>query len=313
MINKISSKFLFLIFFLSIVFFINSSSRSIEIKIITKIDNEIITNIDVENEYKYLIALNSKLKELKRERIIGFAKNSLIKEKIKKTELLKYYKLGGKKEIVTKTIEAIYLSLNIKNETDFKEYLSTFNLKIDDVYNKIEIETAWNQLIYSKYNNQITINEEEIKKDLLSNIDKQQLYNVSEIMFSYNEKNEIQKKYNEIKNSIDDIGFEKTAFLFSIAESKNNSGLIGWVNENQVSKSIKNKIKNIQKGEITQPIIIPGAILIIKLNDVKIENKKIDLNKAIKETIKFETNRQLNNYSMIYYNKIKNNYSLDEN
>ena len=313
MINKISSKFLFLIFFLSIVFFINSSSRSIEIKIITKIDNEIITNIDVENEYKYLIALNSKLKELKRERIIGFAKNSLIKEKIKKTELLKYYKLGGKKEIVTKTIEAIYLSLNIKNETDFKEYLSTFNLKIDDVYNKIEIETAWNQLIYSKYNNQITINEEEIKKDLLSNIDKQQLYNVSEIMFSYNEKNEIQKKYNEIKNSIDDIGFEKTAFLFSIAESKNNSGLIGWVNENQVSKSIKKKIKNIQKGEITQPIIIPGAILIIKLNDVKIENKKIDLNKAIKETIKFETNRQLNNYSMIYYNKIKNNYSLDEN
>ena len=313
MINKISNKFLFLIFFLSIVFFINSSSRSIEIKIITKIDNEIITNIDVENEYKYLIALNSKLKELKRERIIGFAKNSLIKEKIKKTELLKYYKLGGKKEIVTKTIEAIYLSLNIKNETDFKEYLSTFNLKIDDVYNKIEIETAWNQLIYSKYNNQITINEEEIKKDLLSNIDKQQLYNVSEIMFSYNEKNEIQKKYNEIKNSIDDIGFEKTAFLFSIAESKNNSGLIGWVNENQVSKSIKNKIKNIQKGEITQPIIIPGAILIIKLNDVKIENKKIDLNKAIKETIKFETNRQLNNYSMIYYNKIKNNYSLDEN
>ena len=132
-------------------------------------------------------------------------------------------------------------------------------------------------------------------------------------MFSYNEKNEIQKKYNEIKNSIDDIGFEKTAFLFSIAQSKNNSGLIGWVNENQVSKSIKKKIKNIQKGEITQPIIIPGAILIIKLNDVKIENKKIDLNKAIKETIKFETNRQLNNYSMIYYNKIKNNYSLDEN
>jgi peptidyl-prolyl cis-trans isomerase SurA len=313
MINKISNKFLFLIFFLSIVFFINSSSRSIEIKIITKIDNEIITNIDVENEYKYLIALNSKLKELKREKIIGFAKNSLIKEKIKKTELLKYYKLGGKKEIVTKTIEAIYLSLNIKNETDFKEYLSTFNLKINDVYNKIEIETAWNQLIYSKYNNQITINEEEIKKDLLSNIDKQQLYNVSEIMFSYNEKNEIQKKYNEIKNSIDDIGFEKTAFLFSIAQSKNNSGLIGWVNENQVSKSIKKKIKNIQKGEITQPIIIPGAILIIKLNDVKIENKKIDLNKAIKETIKFETNRQLNNYSMIYYNKIKNNYSLDEN
>jgi peptidyl-prolyl cis-trans isomerase SurA len=313
MINKISNRFLFLIFFLSIVFFINSSSRSIEIKIITKIDNEIITNIDVENEYKYLIALNSKLKELKREKIIGFAKNSLIKEKIKKTELLKYYKLGGKKEIVTKTIEAIYLSLNIKNETDFKEYLSTFNLKINDVYNKIEIETAWNQLIYSKYNNQITINEEEIKKDLLSNIDKQQLYNVSEIMFSYNEKNEIQKKYNEIKNSIDDIGFEKTAFLFSIAQSKNNSGLIGWVNENQVSKSIKKKIKNIQKGEITQPIIIPGAILIIKLNDVKIENKKIDLNKAIKETIKFETNRQLNNYSMIYYNKIKNNYSLDEN
>ena len=313
MINKISNRFLFLIFFLSIVFFINSSSRSIEIKIITKIDNEIITNIDVENEYKYLIALNSKLKELKREKIIGFAKNSLIKEKIKKTELLKYYKLGGKKEIVTKTIEAIYLSLNIKNETDFKEYLSTFNLKINDIYNKIEIETAWNQLIYSKYNNQITINEEEIKKDLLSNIDKQQLYNVSEIMFSYNEKNEIQKKYNEIKNSIDDIGFEKTAFLFSIAQSKNNSGLIGWVNENQVSKSIKKKIKNIQKGEITQPIIIPGAILIIKLNDVKIENKKIDLNKAIKETIKFETNRQLNNYSMIYYNKIKNNYSLDEN
>jgi len=294
------------------VFLIDSHSKSNEIKIITKINNEIITNIDIENEYKYLIALNNKLKELDKKKILRFAKNSLIKEKIKKTELLKYYKLGEKKEIVTKVIEGIYLGLNIDSEADFKNYLSTYNLKIDEVYNKIEIETAWNQLIYSKYKNQITINREELKKEILLNMESQRFYKISEIMFSYNKKNEIKKKYNEIANSINDIGFEKTAFLFSIADSKNNSGLIGWINENQLSKSTKKEIENIQKGEITQPIIIPGAILILKLDDIKNENKKINLENEIKEATRFETNRQLNNYSMIYYNKIKNKYLLDE-
>jgi len=312
MINKISKKTIFLPFILLIVFLIDSHSKSNEIKIITKINNEIITNIDIENEYKYLIALNNKLKELDKKKILRFAKNSLIKEKIKKTELLKYYKLGEKKEIVTKVIEGIYLGLNIDSEADFKNYLSTYNLKIDEVYNKIEIETAWNQLIYSKYNNQITINREELKKEILLNMESQRLYKISEIMFSYNKKNEIKKKYNEIANSINDIGFEKTAFLFSIADSKNNSGLIGWINENQLSKSTKKEIENIQKGEITQPIIIPGAILILKLDDIKNENKKINLENEIKEATRFETNRQLNNYSMIYYNKIKNKYLLDE-
>ena len=82
-------KKIILICLTSIFFIYSPSSFSIENKILVKIDNQIITSLDVNNEYKYLIALNPSLKNSKKEDIIQLSKRSIINERIKKIEIEK--------------------------------------------------------------------------------------------------------------------------------------------------------------------------------------------------------------------------------
>ncbi len=109
---------LFLILLLNLVHF----SKAEEIKIISKINNEIITNIDVENEYRYLIVLNKTLRDIQKDKMLEYAKNSLIKEKVKKNEISKFYELKNKNETVDLMIKNIYEKLDIKDISDFKDY-----------------------------------------------------------------------------------------------------------------------------------------------------------------------------------------------
>jgi len=80
------------IFSLIFLILIVSSVKAIETKIVRNIQNEIITNVDIKNEFRYLSALNNNLKNLKKEKIFNISINSIVNEKIKKIELLKYYK-----------------------------------------------------------------------------------------------------------------------------------------------------------------------------------------------------------------------------
>ena len=74
-----------ILIYLTFIFFIySSSSFGIENKILVKIENQIITSLDVNNEYKYLIALNPSLKNSKKKDIIKLSKKSIINERIKK-------------------------------------------------------------------------------------------------------------------------------------------------------------------------------------------------------------------------------------
>ena len=141
-----------------------SSNAENDIFIAYKIENEIITNIDIKNETKYLIALNNQLKNIDKNKILIIATESIVKEKIKEIELLRYYKLNQKNKYLKKIIKDFYLKLNLNNETEFENYLIKYDLTIKDVLKKIEIETVWNQLILEKYKNQIKIDVEMLKK-----------------------------------------------------------------------------------------------------------------------------------------------------
>ena len=273
-----------------------------EVKIITKINNEIITNIDIEKEYQYLIALNKSMQDIEKDKIINYAKQSIIKEKIKKIELKKFYILNQKNEMIDVMIKGIYENLDFNSTNDFKNYLKNRNLNFDEIYKKIEIETLWNQMIYEKYNNKVIINEENLKKEILKNPKEVESYYLYELVYDYKNKDEVIKKYKQIMDSINLIGFKETVLKFSISQSKTNFGLLGWINKNALSDKIQKEITNLSKGEITKPIIIPSGILLLKLEDKKIENLDINIDMALKEIIKFETNNQLNNYSLIHFN-----------
>ena len=300
-----------LIFLFTIIF---TQAQSIETKIIHNIQNEIITNIDIKNEFKYLVALNSSLKELDKQKILSISNESIIREKIKKIEILKNFKeIKINKNYSELLLKNIYSRLNLKSLNEFKIYLKNYNLKISDIEKKVAIDALWNELIMKKYSSKITINEAKIKKEILKNSKIQSKeYRLSEIIFEVISKDEIKIKYNEVVESINEIGFKNSAATYSFSESAKIGGDIGWINENSLNDNIKKNISDLQIGQITNPIILSNGILILKLTNTKNLETTIDIESEFKKAINYERNRQLNQYSKIYYNKVKKNFDFNE-
>ena len=301
-------KILILLFFLML-----NQAQSIETKIVHNIQNEIITNIDIKNEFKYLIALNNSLKKLDKEKILTISNESIIREKIKKIEILKNFKeIKINEDYSNILIKNIYSRLNLKSLNEFENYLKDYSLTINNIKTKTTIDALWNELIMQKYGSKININESKIEEEILRNSKIQtKEYQLSEIIFEVTSKEEIEKKYDEVVKSIDAEGFENSAAIFSFSESAKIGGEIGWINENSLNNDIKKNIKNLKNGQITKPIVLSNGILILKLVDTKSSESSINVKNELKKAINYERNRQLNQYSKIYYNKIKKNLNFD--
>ena len=300
-------------FYIIIFIFFFNSTYSIESKIIYNIQNEIITNIDLKNEFKYLLVLNNRLKDIDKDTAFLISKESLVRDKIKKIEIMKNFKnlkIDQKYEDIL--IKDIYLKLGLDNKDQFIEYLKEYDLKLKNIIEKITINALWNDLIIRKYSAKIEINEKKIKNKIdLINQQTTRDFLLSEIVYEVKNKEEINQKFIEIKKSIKDIGFENTVSLFSISASAKTGGNIGWVNEKSLSQDI---LKNIEKmeGNLTQPIILPNSILMLKINEIKKATLKIDYDIELKKAIDYERNKQLNQYSIIYFNRIKKNLEFNE-
>ena len=302
---RLLSQFIF--FF---IVFINLNAN--EVKIVAKIENDIITNIDIENEYKYLITLNKSLEDIDKKQLLSFAKNSLIKEKIKKSEIKKFYELDKKNDAVDKLITGIYNKLNIDNLEEFKIYLKNNNLEYSDVYRKLEIEAVWNEMVYYLFKDKIYIDETDLKKRIIDNQQKVESLLISEIIVNIKNKNDVEKVYNQLLKSIEKFGFKETVLRLSISNSKNNSGLLGWISKNTLSKKIQNELSKIEIGQITRPILISSGMLVLKLEDKKFVEPAQNLDEQLLKLTNFEINNQLNNFSAIYYNKIKKKILVNE-
>ena len=302
------------IFSIIFLILIVSSVKAIETKIVRNIQNEIITNVDIKNEFRYLSSLNNNLKNLKKEKILNISINSIVNEKIKKIELLKYYKeIKINIKYLNILLKTIYTRQGLKSMEEFEEYLGGFGLSIDDITKKITIDALWNQLVVKKYGNQIEINESKIYKNITQrNNNQTKEYELAEIIFEIKNKEEIKKKYEDIINNIKEVGFENTASMYSLAESSKIGGDIGWVNEASLNNKIKEKIVNLKMGEISNPIILSNGILILKVKNKRNTAIQIDYKNELKKAIEYEKNRQLDQYSKIYFNKIKKNLEFNE-
>jgi len=279
-----------------------------------KIENEIITNIDINNEQNYLIALNNNLKNLDKKQLYSISKNSLIREKIKNIELVKFFDLEKSSNLMEGLIENLYKNLKFNNEKEFSDYLNNYNLEVDEVRKKILIEALWNQLIYDKFNKNININEDKLKIKLEEHLKKNKIeeFNLSEIIFEIKPGEKFEKKGKKILNFINDNGFKNTANSFSISDSAKFGGKIGWVNKTQISKIILDQVNKLQVGEITDPIQINNGYIIIKLNDKRLIKRNIDIDKEMKKLIIYEKDKQLNQYSLMYFNRVKKNLLINE-
>ena len=284
-----------------------------EVFIIAKVNQEIITNIDVDFEKKYLVSLNPNLNKLDNNRITEYAKDSLINEKIKKIEIEKNFEIIPNETLLSNVIADIYSSIGITSLSEFEVYLSQNDVDIQRVKEKIAIEIALNDLIVRIFKNDIEIDQDLMSKEL-EKIDEKKLENLllSEIIFTINEKKEFELKYESIKQSINEIGFEETARIYSLSDSKKSGGNLGWIYKNQLSKEIKDEIDKINIGDFTKPIVTSGGFLILKLNDTKTENIKIDKGAQLKRMIEFERERQFTRFSTLFYKRIYNNAEINE-
>tara|TARA_B100000795_G_scaffold212177_1_gene165818 strand:+ start:438 stop:1355 length:918 start_codon:yes stop_codon:yes gene_type:complete len=303
---------IFILIILTILAF--NKVNSIESKIIHKIQNEIITNIDIKNQFKYLVALNNSLKELDKNQILSISNESIIREKVKKIEISKNFtEISLSEEYLDFQIKKTYSRLNLNSTDEFQLYLKDYNLVLEDVIKKISIDALWNELIIKKYADQVVVDREAIQKEISNNTKIQSReYFLAEIVSDIENKEEINIKYKEIIKSINEIGFENSASIYSFSDTAKVGGNIGWVNENSLNNKIKKKIKNLKIGDVTEPIILSNGILILQIKDTKVTEIKTDMNTELKKAINYERNRQLNQFSKIYYNKVKKNLEFDE-
>jgi len=310
MIKNIILKFVYV--FILIFLFINSANSGNKIKIELQIENEILTNIDFLNERNYLVALNNNLKTLPKNQLKKISKESLIREKIKKIELLKFYDFEKADKYSDELLSDFYKRLNFKNKDDFNSYLISYNLDISDIREKLKIETLWNEMIFQKYNNQIKIDKEKIKIKIKNQKKILKEYNLSEILFQLKSDESLLDKYNLILQNIENSGFKNSANIFSISDSSKFGGEIGWINQSQLNDNLLREIKNLNINKLTKPIQTSGGYLIIKLNNKREKEKKLDFERTFKQMINEEKNRQLNQFSLIYFNKIKQNIFISE-
>ena len=315
--NKIIRFIILMIINTGLFLFISYSFASQEVKIIIKVDNSIITSIDINDESNYLKALNQDLGKLKKEDIYKIAKDSLIKEKIKQNEIEKLIDIQNFRndKLINDIVKNIYTRLGFENISDFEIYLNTFNLSSGEVKKKLNIEMLWNQLISAKYRNQVYIDKNRIRKKIEDEkINYQNLieYDLSEIIFSAKNIQELESKTKKIDEAIYNTSFETAANKFSISDTANFGGNIGKVNENQLSKKIKNELRKIDINDYTKPINVGNSFLIIKINEKKNIDLKLDEDEIINRMIDIERKRQYENFSLIYYNKIKLNSQIDE-
>ena len=300
--------------FLMIFLLFNYSFAS-EVKIIKRINNEIVTNIDIEIEYNYLIALNNDLKNISRNEGLRIAEESLTREKIKLIELKKNLSIENfiENDLSNSILKNFYQKLKLDNENDFEVYLQTFNLSLDHIKKKIKFELLWNQLIGAKFINQIDIDEEilkeRIRQDKLNFIDINE-YDLSEIVFQAKDRNDLSSKVNKIRLDIDMNGFSAAANRFSDSNSSKFGGKIGKIKENQLSKKIQQELNKISIGQITNPINIGNGFIILYVHDKKISKFEEDEEMILKKMIEFERAKQFSQFSRIYFDKIKINTEI---
>ena len=309
MINKM--KIFYLLILLNLF---QVTAYSIENKILFKIGNEIITSQDIKNEYKYLLVLNKDINNMEENKIFEASKRSIIREIIKKIEISKNFKeLKIEDKYLDGIFANIYTKIGINNLEDFKKYLINNKVSFESVKEKIKTETLWNELIYAKFYSKVKVNKIQLRKKIIENKkETSKSYLLSEIFFKVLKASDLDRRYAEIKSVIDTEGFNSAALTYSISDTSNVGGKIGWVSENDINERINEKIYHLETGSYTDPILMPAGFVILQVNDTKEKKNEINIEKELSRLIKLSTNSQLNQFSSMYFNKIKKNTKINE-
>ena len=299
--------------FLSIFIFNINLLNALENKILFKVNNQIVTTIDIYEEIRFLKTFNPEMNNLSEPELFEISKNSILKDKIKKIELMNFVEtLKVENKFIFNLIKNRYSKMNINSFEDFENYLKDNNFNIDHIKEKFTIELIWNDFIYQKFNKKVVIDEDKIREEILNNPQKenQRELLISEIIFDVESKIDFNDKYGKILLDIEKLGFKKTAIIHSNSDTASIGGLIGWVKEDNLNKTIKKSISKLQPGKFSKPIRISSGFIILKIDDKREYVSNLNLEDKVNEIIRFQTSDQLDQFSSMYFNKIKKNLKI---
>tara|TARA_A100001015_G_scaffold257526_1_gene300188 strand:+ start:244 stop:1203 length:960 start_codon:yes stop_codon:yes gene_type:complete len=295
-------------------FFTHQNLEAIENKILFKIDSEIVTSIEIYNYSKYLVTLDKNIRNLNDEEIFEITKNLVVKEKIKKFKLKdEGIVLSLDENMLDNYIRSIFSTKGINNLSDYKKFLNNLEVDFETMKEKLIINILWNRLIFKKFSSKLKINKSILKQQIKNQKNNfVESYLLSEIFFEASDKLTMEKKNKEIRLYIEKENFKKGALVFSQAESAKDGGNIGWINTNALNKNISQALSTLKKGNITNPISVPGGFLILRLDDKKFTKKDLNLEEELNKLVKIKTNQQLSQFSNIYFNKVKKEILVNE-
>ena len=294
--------------YLFVILYTNISYGDEGYKIIVKVNAEIISNYDIKKEKNYLSALNPKILNIPEDEIKKISKQSLIREIVKQREVSKYFNADYRPSNLDQMVRDLYTRLNINSEEEFKNYLIKYDLSLKDVVRKLAIEANWNLLIYEKYKNQININEDKIKKKFElenSTVKTEKLFLLSEIVFNAKNQEEYDNNYQKIVDTIKERGFKTAATIYSLSDTAKFAGEIGWLSKRDINKKFYKQLSTLKINEFTKPIKIATGFMLLNLDDIKEGKKENNFEEEFNKAVAKETNRQLNQYSTIYYKKLE--------
>tara|TARA_B100001996_G_scaffold358232_1_gene322660 strand:- start:4411 stop:5346 length:936 start_codon:yes stop_codon:yes gene_type:complete len=304
--------------FFALFFLLHSQTLFADIsnKIVLTVGSLPITLYDLKQEVRLLSILNpGQLENESIENLQSLAIESLTIKKIKEQEIKKNQLDNIEdEEFVEYEISRLLKSLDMDKDS-FDKMLTENQLEINDLKNHISIQIKWNRLVYGIYQNKIKIDEESVNKQLEEYSVKKSSYEylLSEIIVPVSESQNPNDVYQKVKGRLIGEKFENVAREISISQTRDSGGEVGWVSEKTMAKIVIKKIKNLNVGEITNPILIPEGIMIIKLNNKRQIKNEINKDLLKKKIILNERDKILNTYSKMYLDKLKSNTMIEIN
>tara|TARA_B100001057_G_scaffold102979_1_gene100283 strand:- start:291 stop:1223 length:933 start_codon:yes stop_codon:yes gene_type:complete len=298
------------IFFL--VFFFENSKASEDNKIVIKVNDKIITSYEVKNKINTeLVLRNLEINQSNINNIKNLAVKNLIDLRIKEGEIKKYNSIKLNNIDISRQLN----SISSGNSQLIEKKFSDYNLNYEIFLKELRLQVAWQNLILILFQDKVKINENEILAEISrlknesSNI---KTYDLSEIEISFKNEKEKQEKLKKIKKSINNVGFNQTVAIYSESSSATNNGELGFLTEESLSEDIYNKLKNLKKGDISDPIIQPNKITLLKINEIKtLKNQKFNIEQAKKNLINKKKNNLFNLYSQSHLSKLKNSSFIE--
>tara|TARA_Y100000590_G_scaffold275512_1_gene309349 strand:+ start:1803 stop:2741 length:939 start_codon:yes stop_codon:yes gene_type:complete len=302
------------IIFLVLVSFICFEKANTEIKdsLYMTVGNKPVTQSDIINEMKIILILNKQsYSDAKKDELHKSAVNSVITRLIKQIEIERHEFLDFSETDVQHELIRLATSMDVDLET-FKNICASNELDFSLIRDQVEVELYWNTLIFELYKTDLSINPEEIEEKLkkIQNEKILEEYLISEILIKPVDKDGLESTIKEIKNKIENEGFENIAKNLSISESAAAGGELGWVSESEIAENIKSIIKNTPVGSISKAIILPEGILIFKIRDKRKVDKNLTLEERKNQLVNAKKTQILNMHSLSHYDKLKRSTSI---